>query len=435
MKLRNIYLAFLAIIILASCQFDIFSKYDYLNVPCFTVSNGEVYVAAIHVTDSPGMYNYNYRPWYWKNTERINLPFPNWVSKNIYKPSLSMSGIAVENGDIYTAGTWNNGRDDEKPFYWKNTEIIELPIPKNTLMYTNSRVKNIIVKNGVVYNAGIYCYEIDKVWHDIPCCWKDTERLDLPLPSTSDILINLAGIIVENGEVYISGSYGRYSNYKACYWKGTERIDLPLPANAGNFDLSDIAVKNGNVHIIGSCYGKRDITCYWKNTERIDLPLPENIKSIKLTNITLENDDVYIAGVCTDNRGYIAEVCYWKNMEKISLPLSVTHSPESESVRTLRLSPPPLPSFDISGIAVENGDVHIVGVYNGYNGYREAYYWKNAERIELPLPSNSNSISLIGIIIENGEVYIAGSYYGKTGSNDSKIACYWKGTERTDLPR
>ena len=111
-----------------------------------------------------------------------------------------MYGIAVENDDVYSAGVWEHSRDSSRVLYWKNAEITELPLPANSNIHPSSFLRNIIVENGNVYIAGIYCYQIGNVWHRKPCYWKGTERIDIPLTSTTNMVINLADMVVENGE-------------------------------------------------------------------------------------------------------------------------------------------------------------------------------------------------------------------------------------------
>jgi hypothetical protein len=67
--------------------------------------------------------------------------------------------------------------------------------------------------------------------------------------------------------------------------------------------------------------------------------------------------------------------------------------------------------------------VYVAGDCRG-----QACYWKGTERTDLPSPGSGWSISY-GIDVSGGVVYTAGFY------NDGIInACYWEGTTRRDLP-
>jgi len=77
--------------------------------------------------------------------------------------------------------------------------------------------------------------------------------------------------------------------------------------------------------------------------------------------------------------------------------------------------------------------------YNSTSGDRKASYWKGTERIILPVPSNATFSEVSAITVADGIVYTAGNYnvgvYLQDGGGDwVETACYWKGTERINLP-
>lgn len=77
--------------------------------------------------------------------------------------------------------------------------------------------------------------------------------------------------------------------------------------------------------------------------------------------------------------------------------------------------------------------VYSAGSYSG-NGVTKAAYWKGTERSDLEVPAEAAESRASAITVENGIVYTAGYYL--IIENNRKYyykACYWTGTERTDL--
>ena len=107
-------------------------------------------------------------------------------------------------------------------------------------------------------------------------------------------------------------------------------------------------------------------------------------------------------------------VFYWKNNERIELPV-----PEG--------------SYWCTDITVADGTVYTTGVNTQYdeelnqyinNGIMTKSTQHGTELFELPNGSFANAV-----IVANDTVYITGSYDEYT-----ERACYWKGNERIDLP-
>jgi hypothetical protein len=84
---------------------------------------------------------------------------------------------------------------------------------------------------------------------------------------------------------------------------------------------------------------------------------------------------------------------------------------------------PSCSSGNPGGDPPKSTSVYVAGDYGG-----QACYWKGTERTDLPDPGSGWSTSY-GIDVSGGVVYTAGFY------NDGVInACYWEGTTRRDLP-
>ena len=84
-----------------------------------------------------------------------------------------------------------------------------------------------------------------------------------------------------------------------------------------------------------------------------------------------------------------------------------------------------------SVIKTENGTVYTAGGYKDSSGIWIACYWKGTERVDLPVPEGANG-AIRDIAIYNGEVYVLGLFwYGYIG--DGEQVCYWKDNVRADI--
>jgi hypothetical protein len=235
------------------------------------------------------------RPCYWQNSIKVDLPVPN---EAIFS---RVSSIYIKGNMVYTAGGYTmptyyfrernenaninfakynalvnytkNSYDYiypiasidtgvSMPCYWRETERIDLPVPYRS----GGDVNDIIVVNESVYTAGYYFNDMDNI--RLPCYWKDSDRIDLSVPDGVR-LSSADAINVYNGVVYITGIFREGNIWKLCYWQGSDRIDLPTP----NFNLSDIfyfssdiLVESGLVHIV---FSNQSTVIYYINNEII----------------------------------------------------------------------------------------------------------------------------------------------------------------------
>jgi len=293
--------------------------------------------------------------------------------------------------------------------YWVNNVISRLPIPAGRYSEANSIA---IGPNGDVYISGIY--------GNMACFWINGEHSDLPIPSIKDLNSSTSCIAARsNGDVYITGSYGIFTSggsYVACYWLNGKRVNLSTPSESRFPEANSIvAADDGDVYIAGG-FGDAAVNtaCYWKNGTRIELPVPDKTTYAEANSIVMsKKGDVYIAGGYYD--GKKAVPCYWKNDIRTDLPVAGT---SASYARDIAVAP--------------NDDVYVVSnVYiAAQNDDKRAYYWKNGERMYLPVPAGTRSSSAYDIAVtRRGDVYVAGYFVKKDGST----ACYWKNNKRIDL--
>lgn len=114
----------------------------------------------------------------------------------------------------------------------------------------------------------------------------------------------------------------------------------------------------------------------------------------------------------TRNDAYNLVPCYWKNEERVDLPMINPNS-----------------SGFAFAIAVERDTVYTAGyTMNTLDDFIPCY-WKNQKRVDLPV-SNPTEFGIVeDIQIVNGAVFTAGYTY-----NATTVPCYWINKTRVDLP-
>jgi hypothetical protein len=288
---------------------------------------------------------------YWKSGTLVSL-------SNGTSGFSSATGIFVDNEDVYV--TYSSG--DELPLYWKNNELVELPVPAGTI---RGETSDVIVVNQDLYVSGHYTTATN--W--LPTYWKNGVRMDLQLPS---LIRNghVDKIIVDGADVYAVGYvYASSIAYiTAALWKNGEFVPLATPTNYPVSKAYGVQVFNGHVYVSGNLRATPTDypslrAVYWKDgvIELIE-PTTQSVAT------ALDIDDagtIYIPYHTTNQQGQ-QSVNYWKNGEKITLD-------EGNFAFPYQLS-------------VVNDEVYIVGTYRK-GPYQidtaVASVWINGKRISL----------------------------------------------------
>lgn len=235
--------------------------------------------------------------------------------------------------------------------------------------------------------------------------------------------------------VYVAGNEYNGSNEVATYWKNGNAVKLG--DGTGSSEAASIVVSGEDVYIAG-----RDerIAMYWKNNQPI--PLSDGSKQADAKAVFISNRDIYISG--NERDGSTNFATYWKN--------GITETVEEDKYTTAtsifvaggniyvsgNQSPYPLPDVATywkdgvptilpnghrtTSIFVENGNVHVVGVYFVDN--RDiAIYWRNGT--PMPLTNGTENTWANAIVVHKGDVYIAGS--------SGNSAVYWKNGDLVNL--
>ena len=205
---------------------------------------------------------------------------------------------------------------------------------------------------------------------------------------------NESNHIIPGHDVYIVGSYGG----SACYWLNGFRIELP-----GGDRATDVFVVEGNVYISGTC---GENACYWINEERFDLPGAWGEGEA----IAVDGDDIYVAGWFENGS------CYWKNGTQTTLTTNRDSQAFAIGVRN-------------------NGDIYVGGYYMNNHHYYIPCFWKNGNnRTNLPALEDGEVNDMTFDEIGNMRYYAGYTTNLDNFSGYPPKACYWRHTNRNDLP-
>jgi len=163
-----------------------------------TISNNVVYISG-HDSISQGSYTY-YQACYWVNGEKINLPFTGTSS--------IANSITVFDNNVYIAGYYNDGNSNTIACYWVNGEKVDLSVQGTSTSNISATANVIVVKDGDIYIAGRYIYQLDK-WL---CYWVNNQRIDL----SHGVYGEISDFTLFNNKVYVlcnGSSFTELINY------------------------------------------------------------------------------------------------------------------------------------------------------------------------------------------------------------------------------
>jgi hypothetical protein len=227
--------------------------------------------------------------------------------------------------NIYIAGVYGTGElEKDTAYFMINDSLV-------SLLPAGSRVSGIFYFKGDVYVSGIYT----KDGHTTPCYWKNSELITLPLEKYSAYT---SGIFVNDRGVFVSG----HINYPdkdvtPCYWHNDSLIVMPTDEDRSCFtrsicaDEKDVYVAGYSNYTRGSMYFIN--ACYWLNGKKILLDTLSSSLSIA-SHIAKEDTILYIAGRII--KADTAYVSIWKNGALTELYSADNEMPEG-SVQILNM--------------------------------------------------------------------------------------------------
>jgi len=216
----------------------------------------------VAVTDNGDIYvTGNPRRMYWKNGEKISF------SSDLY-------AVETDGNDVYLLG--------EKS-YWKNN--VQVMLPENG-------------KDIVVFKGKVYVLFEDSYW--------SSETGKMSLVSSNDIKAHYINVD-ENGDVYITGYEGKYTDYDGYYhsftifnmsvWMNGQIIYIIPISNNGYGIINDIfftgaSSSDGNLYVVGTVKGPNLSTPgYWINGERIDFYAPREYYPGNANSIWIDSNN------------------------------------------------------------------------------------------------------------------------------------------------
>jgi hypothetical protein len=305
--------------------------------------------------------------------------------------------------DVYVTGTYLIGGDGQA-CYWLNGTKTDLSNGLNALL------KDMYVSGTDVYISGTV--------NNNPAYWKNGTFVSLALTGTPGEWAWAEGIAVSGTDVHVVGSHSTDEGFQATYWKNGVRT--VLPGYRGH--ARDIDILNGDVYIVGEYVdGNNSRACYWKNGIKYDLPFPDGSGG-GVTGIAIDGENFYILGFYSPAGNLPYGYCYWVNgttrrdfastdssamVRKIAasdskIYVAADYSPDRSSYYSaywtngVKTDLAIVGSFSqINDMAVIDGDVHIIGINDDWNG-SETAYWVNGVRKEYPVNGYGELIMIRG---------------------------------------
>ncbi len=318
---------------------------------------------------------------------------------------------------VYVAGNYvDNSKEGESQYIscvWKITESGKT----ETVLTNDSYPESVCVYNNTIYVSGTTWNSSSESY--IACCWiisgdGTVTRYDLSGG------LDAPSVYVHDGMAYIAGNCGTTVKTTACYWtinsSGTvTRKDLAFVLDYSFGNANSIFVNDDAVYVAGNySSGTKEVACCWKVSEGKATTggiTPSYLLSGQQANgILVKDGTIYVCGKLYDEETVTFTGVYWVITDE----------------STTRYDHAAVTNSYVYSIAVDSdGTVYTAGRRNGFY----PCYWTGTTITEL----GSAEGEVNSIYAGSGTVYAAGNYSGTYDSGLVDVACYWKGTTRTDL--
>lgn len=216
-----------------------------------------------------------------------------------------------------------------------------------------------------------------------PFVWNDGVRTEL-VEEEGDFHASADAVVVHDGDLIVAGGYKN----QAVLWRNGEMEVLCDPG-----DAEDMVSTGGALVVAGICDGMPGI---WRDGEWTEYSCPGDY--CFLSDLFVDGDAIYLVGEAyTDHEPMLeSSPYYWDD----GAPVEITDG-LGEDVHEVTAN----------AIAVEGGDVHVVGSLSGFDA-SQAAMWVNGEYQALD-GTRARAIHVAG-----SDLYI--------GGRDDEGACYWK---------
>ena len=327
------------------------------NITQWTAEPGEtaVYVA--------GYYNDGSRDiaCYWKDGVKFDLHINaghNSQAKSIY----------VLDDNIYVAGYYNDG-SVVTACYWKNGFETSLDLSDVGSGLGDSKATEIVIDTDTMYISGHYI-DTDQVLDQNACYWSGSSGALSRTDLINADYTQAEGIFRSAGVTYTSGYYdstdGAGVDIIPCYWKDSSIIDLPLDGG-GEGVGSSIVISGNTAYVAGYIDDK---SCYWKDpvsdTDPNDIVMTSFITASSSfgNSVALSGTDLYVAGRYYESK---YKAGYWK---------------VSGSTTLTELEQYTLLDGSANSVSVTSSDVYFAGSDIIIGGIMTACYWKQSSPTE-----------------------------------------------------
>jgi hypothetical protein len=245
---------------------------------------------------------------YWKNGVKYNLADPSNFSFT--------NSITIQGSDVYITGTTSssviepNGSQQTIPVVWKNG--VASPLTDTTVSIQGGA----IAFNGTDMYVAAQIFDLSGTPPQVAELFKNNIHAPISLSDYYDSAI--AGISVQNNDIYLAGWGQRSGIDTAVYWENGNIIALPPLPGYTQAEATGIAFLGTDMYIVGYSFTDTNtspiftVATLWKNG--VPTKLSNGPKASIANAIAIQGNDVYVAGM--DGAGAAA---YWKNGNLVEL--------------------------------------------------------------------------------------------------------------------
>lgn len=278
-------------------------------------------------------------PTIWKNGIPTALPNP-------LGGHVDLTGIAVQNNDVYVVGTAGN-----TAVYWKNG--VQAKVPTTATM---SEAHAIAISGNDIYIVG-EGDSMAKVWKN----GVETTLSSLPSQCTS--------IFINGSDVFVAGAV--YNPYQGAFlWKNGQPVHLDVNDSQLESFATAVYISGSDVYVGGWINNKG--AALWKNGVSTVLYNTGLNIAAGVMDVTVKGSDVYAVGYANQ------KIVLWKNGATTMLPLNNSNG------LTVKIS-----------VAFNGSDLYITSGQYSLSNTDPSIFWKNGEAYRF----SDNTCIITGMII------------------------------------
>lgn len=225
-----------------------------------------------------------------------------------YSDSFRPNCLAIQGGNVYLAGTGNDGLNGNRLKLWKNGVFSNVTDGAN-----DARVYDMQVSGNDIYLAGKELNNASGYWQ--AKYWKNGTGIVLSAGTGNESQGEVHRILVKGSDVYSAGMI----NGKPVLWKNAEAT--PLSTDYGT--CYGLAVSGTDVYTAGAVQaGNTYQAVYWKNGTQVTLSNGTSApEGASVFGIGTDGTDVYVVGTI-ELGSNVSKGVYWKNGVQNMIPVN-----------------------------------------------------------------------------------------------------------------